>query len=132
MTHDYLKKRAAKGEVVGGGFIVIRRGDGSGRFRANVTKGFVTPFEHPTREAAEAQARRLASLPDAKGTYCVLQQITAIPAGNGVGGQQGGPTDGHEKDREENRQKGREEGSQKGGQEVTTETLRRDPPNPLA
>lgn len=44
------------GEVIGGGWIVLRRGDDTGRIRPS----FMT-FEHPTRESAEAEASRLAA-----------------------------------------------------------------------
>jgi hypothetical protein len=45
------------GEQIGGGWIVLRRGYDTGRIRPS----FKT-FEHPTREAAEAEAARLAAL----------------------------------------------------------------------
>lgn len=45
------------GEKIGGGFFVFRRGDDTGRIRPSQP----WPFEHPTREAAEIQAGRLAA-----------------------------------------------------------------------
>ena len=46
---------AREGEAIGGGWFVFRRGDSTGRIR-----GSIWPFEHGSREAAEAEARRLA------------------------------------------------------------------------
>lgn len=48
--------KSRPGEVIGGGFIVLRRGDDTGRIRPS----FMT-FEHPSRESAEAEAVRLAA-----------------------------------------------------------------------
>lgn len=42
------------GELIGGGFIVIRRGNRTGRLRVPEW-----PFEHPTLEAAMAECDRL-------------------------------------------------------------------------
>lgn len=70
----WAKARAVKGEVVGGGFFVFRRGD---RFnRVGLGKGdrkFYYPFEYPTFEAAHKEAARLASLNPGE-TYCVFEQ----------------------------------------------------------
>ncbi len=49
-------KRPRPGEVVGGGFIVARLGGKTGRIRASQW-----PFEHPSRESAEAEAQKLAA-----------------------------------------------------------------------
>jgi hypothetical protein len=49
-------RKARKGEQIGGGFFVFRRGDDTGRIRPAQW-----PFEHPTFEAARAQAQKLAS-----------------------------------------------------------------------
>lgn len=54
----WLKSRAERGEVVGGGYVVIRRGDSSGRLRGNMKTPFL--FEYPTLEAATLEATRLA------------------------------------------------------------------------
>lgn len=47
-------RKTRPGEVIGGGFFVFRRGGNSGRVRCPEW-----PFEHPTREAADAEAERL-------------------------------------------------------------------------
>lgn len=44
------------GEVVGGGFFVFRRGDGTGRVRPSMW-----PFEHPDHQSAFTEAQRLAA-----------------------------------------------------------------------
>lgn len=53
LRHDWRKPRP--GETIGGGYIVARRGDGTGRVRASQF-----PFEHDTLEAAQAEAAKLA------------------------------------------------------------------------
>lgn len=102
---ESAKRRREKGEVVGGGFIVLRRGDETNRFRAKAAKGFLSPFEHPTLEAATAEATRLAAMPNAKGIYCVMQQIAAILANPGADNQ--GAQDGKTQNSEEGGEKGR-------------------------
>ncbi len=74
-----MKKRPPrKGEEIGGGWFVCRRGTRTGRLR------FATfPFEHPTADAALEEARRLSALNPGK-TYVLLQQLsgtysTAVP-----------------------------------------------------
>ncbi len=52
-TFDTRKPRP--GEVIGGGFIVLRRGDRTKRFRTPLW-----PFEHGSLEAAQAEAAKLA------------------------------------------------------------------------
>lgn len=59
-------------ECIGGGFIVFRRGRRTNRIRPNHW-----PFEHPTREQAEAEARRLAELHPGR-VFCVFRQDAAI------------------------------------------------------
>lgn len=54
--HKRNPMKPRPGEVIGGGWIVLRRGDDTGRIRPS----FMT-FEHPTRESAEAEAARLAA-----------------------------------------------------------------------
>jgi hypothetical protein len=110
---SFLKRRAAKGEVVGGGFIVVRRGDSSGRMRCKVTDGFLYPFEWPTREAAETEALRLSQHPNAKGSFCVLQQISEIPTSNCAAGEPGGTSNGHTEDSEKDGEEGGKESGQK-------------------
>ncbi|PWJ81559.1 hypothetical protein C7441_11091 [Pseudaminobacter salicylatoxidans] len=48
-------RKARKGEVIGGGFFVFRRGDGTNRIRPSQW-----PYEYGSQEAAEEQARILA------------------------------------------------------------------------
>lgn len=48
-------KKPRDGEVVGGGFFVFRRGDGTGRIRP-----CMWPYEHPSIESAQREAERLA------------------------------------------------------------------------
>lgn len=48
-----------KHEQIGGGFFVFRRGKKTGRISVRTT---VLPFEHPSYEAAEAEALRLADI----------------------------------------------------------------------
>jgi len=70
------KRNSRPGESIGGGFIVVRRGNGSGRLRMNEW-----PFEHGTYEDAEAEARRLSEQYPGK-AFAVLQQVSptfAIP-----------------------------------------------------
>lgn len=55
-------------EKIGGGFFVFRRGDATGRIRPPQW-----PFEHPTKERAEAEARRLAAMQPGK-LFIVVQQ----------------------------------------------------------
>ena len=52
-----MKERTSKGEKIGGGFFVCRRGRDSKRIRPN----FVT-FEHATEGSAVAEAARLAAM----------------------------------------------------------------------
>ena len=55
----YLKdpRKEREGEKIGGGFFVFRRTGGTGRIRVPEW-----PFEHPTRESAEAERDRLSNL----------------------------------------------------------------------
>lgn len=81
----HMASRAQRGEVVGGGFFVFRRGRKSNRIKPEVN-GF--PFEHATLRAAEAEAARLAALNPGM-TFVVLQQVsatkTAVAAPQGEG-----------------------------------------------
>lgn len=49
-------RQARDGEQIGGGYVVFRRGGGTGRIR---TPEF--PFEHPTLEAALTECSRLSA-----------------------------------------------------------------------
>jgi hypothetical protein len=71
-------RRGRKGEQIGGGWFVFRRSKRTGR----VCIATQFPFEHPTREAALTEARRLADLTPGE-TYQVFggfDQITSAPA----------------------------------------------------
>ena len=48
-----------KGEKIGGGWFVFRRGKKTGRIG---TRQNTMPFEHPTEESAFIEAKRLAAL----------------------------------------------------------------------
>lgn len=50
-------RTARKGEQIGGGYFVFRRGDGTGRIRPSPW-----PFEHPTICAAKREADKLAKM----------------------------------------------------------------------
>jgi hypothetical protein len=49
-------KKARNGEVIGGGYIVLRRGDDTGRVRPPLW-----PYEHGTYDEAKAEANKLAA-----------------------------------------------------------------------
>lgn len=71
-------RRKAQGEVVGGGYIVFRRGKKWGRVRITGKDWmkFFQPFEWPTEDAALLEAERLAKKhPGEK--FCVFQQVAA-------------------------------------------------------
>lgn len=69
-------------EEVGGGFIVFRRGRRTNRIRPNQW-----PFEHPTREQAEAEAKRLAEKHPGR-VFCIFQQSAAIYVETGATDEQ--------------------------------------------
>lgn len=64
------------GEMIGGGFFVFRRGKTTGR----ISRGALNtlPFEHPTLDAATAEADRLAGLYPGE-TFAVFQQYSLHP-----------------------------------------------------
>lgn len=65
-------KKPRPGEVVGGGFIVARLGGKTGRIRASAW-----PYEHGTRESAEAEAQKLArEMPGER--FVVMAKIAEI------------------------------------------------------
>ncbi len=79
-TPPWVKKRAEKGEVVGGGFIVMRREISTNRLKLNTRKHpngsvmVIEPFEHPTKEAAMKEAKKLSEkYPMAK--FTVFEQV---------------------------------------------------------
>ncbi len=111
--------KSRKGETVGGGFFVFRRGETSKRilFKAKRDGEVIRPFEHGSLKAAIEEAQRLEA--DAfNGQFVVLQQVAVVdirkkhPPGNGAGGHKGGTRNGKTKDREESRQEGSEEGGE--------------------
>jgi len=65
------RNRAEKGEKVGGGFFVFRRGSTTGRIKINPAK---LPFEHPSLEAALREAKRLTERHPGVG-FSVLKEI---------------------------------------------------------
>lgn len=72
-TGAWLKnpKKPRDGEVIGAGFFVFRRGRETGRIRPSQW-----PYEHPTREAAEAEAAKLAATMPGY-TFDVLQVVAS-------------------------------------------------------
>lgn len=58
-----------KGEVVGKGFFIFRRGA-----KANRIKPGPMPFEHPTMESAVTERNRLAA-GNPEGKYHIFQQV---------------------------------------------------------
>ena len=57
------ERRRAKGEVIGGGHFVFRRGKKWNRVRFVLPKGGqIVPFEHATLESALAECERLSKL----------------------------------------------------------------------
>jgi hypothetical protein len=74
LTPKALARRAAMGEVVGGGFFVFRRGKSTGRI--GVRMGTL-PFEHGTLASAKAEAERLAALNPGE-CYVVLEQRGSV------------------------------------------------------
>jgi hypothetical protein len=71
---EVIARREGLGEVIGGGYIVIGR---KADMRLNLTQW---PFEWGTREAALAEAERLAALFPSKG-FCVFQLTDGIVHG---------------------------------------------------
>lgn len=65
-------RKARKGEQIGGGFFVFRRGHRTGRIRPAHL-----PFEHPTFEAAQAEADKLADAQPGQ-TFIVVGQVYLV------------------------------------------------------
>ena len=57
LTEKFVQTRKEKGEVVGGGFFIFRRGKKTGRIGC---KSKAIPFEHGSLESAMGEAMRLA------------------------------------------------------------------------
>ena len=74
-----LRERTAKGEKIGGGYIVVGRHTATGRVRVSPIG---LPFEHPTAEAALREMVRLAEANPGK-QFCVFAQIGTIGATSG-------------------------------------------------
>lgn len=76
-------RRAAKGEIIGGGFVVFRRGNHTNRLKLSVSKTsaghlrVIDPFEHQTLQAAEIEAKRLSEKYPGQ-TFVVLQQVACF------------------------------------------------------
>lgn len=75
LTDSWAAKRAAKGELVGGGFFVFRRGKRTGRVAIALANHL--PFEHASRESAEAEASRLAGLTPGE-RFVVLEAVATV------------------------------------------------------
>jgi hypothetical protein len=71
-------KQARKGETIGGGFFVFRRGDGTNRIRPSMW-----PFEYASKEEAETQATALA-MANPGYTFDVVQVVNKIVRIDGV------------------------------------------------
>lgn len=74
MTPEIEAAREEQGEVVGGGYVVLARSRSTARLKIPTM-----PFEWGTREAAIAEAERLASSFPSKG-FCVFQLTDGIVA----------------------------------------------------
>jgi hypothetical protein len=61
------------GEMIGGGFFVFQRGGTTGRLKVG-RAAKSPPLEHPTRESAEAEMKRLANKEVGK-EFCVFEQV---------------------------------------------------------
>lgn len=57
-SQRWHQRRLDMGEVIGGGFIILRRGKEFGRISIDKSK---LPFEHASLPRAEAEANRLAA-----------------------------------------------------------------------
>lgn len=72
------RRRQTQGEVVGGGYVVFRRGKKWGRIRIKteaVKSWFFSPFEWPTEDDAIREADRLSKKhPGEK--FCVFKQVS--------------------------------------------------------
>lgn len=78
----YNKSRKDKGEVVGGGFVILRRGKSSNRIKLNRSDNdgkvkIIDPFEHGNLEGAIEQAKHLAKrYPQSR--FSVFQQVFTV------------------------------------------------------
>lgn len=72
LTDKTIQSRKDKGEVVGGGYIVFRRGKRTGRL--GIKNGAII-FEHPSMEAALAEAHRLAILQPAE-KFVIFKEVS--------------------------------------------------------
>lgn len=66
------ENRIKRGEVVGGGFFVFRRGVTTGRIKVDPER---LPFEHATLDVAQAEAVRLAAANPGV-IFSVFQEVT--------------------------------------------------------
>lgn len=67
------KRNSRPGEVIGGGYIVARRGRDSGRLRMHQW-----PFEHDTYESAHEEAQRLAVKNPGKQFVVIHQPVSEV------------------------------------------------------
>lgn len=81
--NKWHQRRIERGEVVGGGYFVFRRGETTGRVKINPAK---LPFEHGTLEAAQREATALAAKSPGI-TFSIFQQIgqALVPHTDGDG-----------------------------------------------
>lgn len=70
---------ARPNEQIGGGFFIFRRGSTTGRIKTGYIKHGKMPFEHPSLEAATAEAERLGALYG--GIYDVFARAWSLDAG---------------------------------------------------
>lgn len=68
--------KSRSNELIGGGYIVLRRDSNTGRVMSSPTG---KPFEHPSLEAASTEAARLAQMFRGK-RFCVFQQVADATA----------------------------------------------------
>ena len=75
MEHSNRLSRKGRGELVGGGFFVFRRGRKSRRVKFDPKT--CIPFEHGTEQSARDEAEKLAAA-NLGSTYCIFVQMGAV------------------------------------------------------
>lgn len=69
---DNLPAKTRKGETIGGGFLIFRRGKRTGRIGVKLKS---LPFEHGSLESAQTEVERLTKANPGE-TFVIFQQIT--------------------------------------------------------
>lgn len=69
---DNLPAKPRKGEVIGGGFLIFRRGKRTGRVGVKMKS---LPFEHGSLESAQTEVERLTKANPGE-RFVIFQQIT--------------------------------------------------------